>query len=272
MNVKARMKKHATLPFVTVLVLVITLSLPQTTPRLVSATTYEVGVKPGNWATYTVLGGWETSNATIPMPQVIKDARLTQWINMSVQSITKKIVTLNRVTQFKNDTQKIVILLGNIETGTGNLNYTIIARDLNPGDNIIAASNVVKIASAETRTYANSERSINYANMSEHTKTGDRWFEWRWDKTTGIMTAMRFIQEDYPEGFSALSSIVITMDKTNIWEGGTNPSPSNPISPLMVELLVAGGTVIAGFALASYAVFRKPKKTRTRRHSTLKYA
>lgn len=230
-----------------------------------SAVTYEVGVEIGQWATYSVFGGWDVTpaNASVLMPQAIRDARNTQFINMSVESALQKTVTLARTTHFKNATKPVTLISGNVETGAGTLNLTVVSRGLEVGDSVANAPTAVRIMLSEQRTYANAERAVNYANSTEYTIAGTRWYEFRWDRATGIMVAMRFFQEDRTSEYAALSSIVVSMQDTNIWE----PEGSNPfsfISRFGSEILVVGVFVTAA-VLTGYAVFRKPKRGRGRR-------
>lgn len=229
-----------------------------------SATAYEVGVKAGEWAQYSVQWGWNPSDATIPMPQAIMDASNTQWINMTIQRVTQKNVTVTRITQFINGTKRTATIWGNVETGAGTLNYTVIASDLNIGDNVISNSALIKILMTGSYSYANVKRETNYSNTTEYTQIGSRAFEWRWDRASGIMDEMRFFQQDNTESYSALSSIIIKINRTNIWEGGTKINPDNTASPIDPEPIILGGAFIAAAILTVYAVSRKPKTKRIR--------
>ena len=245
------------------LALTSTLTLPV---KDASAVVYEVGVRTGHWATYSVLGGWDVSpsNASVSMPQGIRDARNTRFMNMSVESAFSKTVTLARTTQFTNDTRTVALLSGNVETGQGTLNLTVVSRDWEVGDSVVTdPKTALRVLLTEQKTYANAERTVNYSNVTESTIVGSRWYEFRWDKVTGIIVAMRFFQEDLAEDYSAISSILITMKSTNIWE----PGGSNPFDVVLrfgPEIVVAGVLVVAA-VLTGYAVFHKPKKGRGRR-------
>lgn len=245
------------------LALTSTLTLPV---RHASAVVYEVGVRTGQWAAYTVLGGWEVSplNASVSMPQAIRDARNTRLLNMSVEGASLKTVTLTRTTEFTDDTKTVAVISGNVETGEGTLNLTVVSRDLIIGDSVVTNPQInLKILLTEPRTYADAERTVNYSNTTETITRGSRWYEFRWDKVTGILVAMRFIQEDMAEDYSAISSILITMKSTNIWE----PRGSSPFDVVMrfgTEIVVASVFVVAA-VLTGYAVFRKPRKGRVRR-------
>ncbi len=230
-----------------------------------SAVTYTVGVEAGQWATYSVLGGWDVqpANASVAMPQAIRDARNTEFINMSVESAFMKTATLARTTHFKNGTKTLALISGNVETGAGTLNLTVISGGLEAGDKVTTAPTAFRIMLSEQKTYANAERAVNYANSTEYTTVGTSQYEFRWDKATGIMAGMIFVQEDRTTEFAAISSIVITMQNTNIW----NPEGSNPFSFFTrfgSEILVVGVFATAA-VLTAYAVFRKPKRGRSRR-------
>ena len=251
------------------LVLLILLALTSTltlSVEDVSAVVYEVGVRTGQWATYSVLGGWEVSpsNASVSVPQVIRDARNTRIINMSVENAFSKTITLTRTTEFTNYTKTVALVSGNVETGEGTLNFTIVSRDLEIGNSVVTDPRLsLKVLLTERKTYANAERIVNYSNKTESTIFGSRWYEFRWDKVTGIMVAMVFFQEDLFEEYSALSSIVITMKSTNIWES----EGSNPFGFFLrfgSEIVVVGVLVVA-VVLTGYAVLHKPRKTRVRR-------
>lgn len=230
------------------------------------AVTYTVGVEAGRWATYSVLGGWDVqpANASVLVPQAIQDARNTEFINMSVESASQKTVTLARTTYFENTTKIVALISGNVETGAGTLNLTVVSRGLEVGDRVAATPAAVKIVLAERKTYAGAERSAIYANFTENIVSGTRWYEFRWDKDTGVMVAMRFFQEDRNSQYAALSSIVISMTTTNMWEPeGFNPSSF--VQHYGSEIVFAGVFVIAA-VLTVYAISRRPKRVRSRRH------
>jgi hypothetical protein len=230
-----------------------------------SAATYQVGVMTGQWATYSVLGGWDVqpANASLLMPQAIQDARNTKFINMSVESAFLKTVTLVRTTYFVNGAKTVALISGNVETGAGTLNLTVVSRGLEVGDSVTDAPTAIKVMLSEQKTYASAERTVNYSNSTEYTIAGTREYEFRWDRDTGIMVGMFFVQEDQTSAYAALSSIVISMQDTNIWK----PESSNPfsfISRFGSEIVVV--SVIATAAvLTGYAVLRKPKRGRGRR-------
>jgi hypothetical protein len=230
------------------------------------AVTYTVGVEAGRWAAYSVLGGWDVqpANASVLMPQAIQDARNTEFINMSVESVSQKTVTLVRTTYFRNATKIVALISGNVETGAGTLNLTVVSRGLEVGDRVTNSPAAVKILLGEPKTYAGAERSVNYANSTENIISGTRGYEFHWDKDTGIMVAMLFFQEDRSSEYAALSSIVISMTATNMWE----PEGFNPfrfVQRYGSEIVFAGVFVIAA-VLTVYAISRRPKKTRGRRH------
>lgn len=257
-------RPHAHILFI-LLALIATVTLSGVMPKVL-ATSYEVGVKAGDWAQYSVDGGWNPANASIPMPQAVQDAMNTQWINITVQNVVQKTVFLTRITQFRNNIQRTATLWSNVETGAGTLNYTVIASDLSLGDNVISSSALIRILMTSPYTYANVERETNYSNTTETTQIGTRWYEWRWDKASGIMDEMHFIQQDS----TGRSLIFITISRTDIWAGGTTPaSNASPIDP---EPIILGGAFIVAAILAVYAVSRRPKtkRIRARRYSPKK--
>jgi hypothetical protein len=146
---------------------------------------------------------------------------------------------------------------------------------LSLGDNIIADSTSLKILKVESQTYANSLREVNYSNSTETIQGGasTREFHFIWDRKTGIMLDSLFVEEDRTTVGGALSTVEIKIQKTNMWEHGTD-NPVDPIPRGTIDALIIASVIIIAAALAGYAVFRKPKprKTRARKHVTARHA
>jgi len=267
MNMKAFMMKCWTAPLLiaTIFTALLTLQTPT-----VTAVTYQVGELTGKWVQYNVLGGWDAENNTIPMPQAIRDARNTQWINMTVQSVTAKAVTLMRVTQFLNNTQTSATIWGNVETGAGTLNFTVIAQGLDLGDYVINNVTSLKILKQQTETYANAPRETSYSNFTETIRGGasTREYHFIWDQITGFMLDSLFVEEDSTTLGGTIATVEIKIQKTNLWEHGTS-SDTNLFPPSTVNALIITGLIATAATLAGYAVLHKskPRKTRTRRHT-----
>jgi hypothetical protein len=163
----------------------------------VSASTYTVGVKAGDWAGYGDASFEWASNWT--GQEEPPYGMNMSWMDMEILNVHNSNVTVRSVTIYKNGTEETYVIWGDIATGEGNLSIGIIPSNLNPGDEIPGNLTYyteeplkLSINGTVTRSYAGANREVNYANVTYpiiygNTTYGAGNISLCWDKKTGVM-------------------------------------------------------------------------------------
>jgi len=224
----------------------------------VSATIYTLGVKVGDWAKYTIIGGWDAYNVTMDMPQFVKDAKNTDWIQINVTKVSYTIVTVLVTTQFKNNTKKTDQNIGDIRTGSGNLSLQVTAANLDEGEKTSEDEKALTINRTTIKTYAKAPRKVNYAYEKEYAPQGEigeesAVYEFYWDKASGIITGISYVTTFESQNFRTIASIIMQITETNIWQ----PENSVGLSP---EWIAVAGIFVIAIVLAVFMAIRKLKK------------
>lgn len=226
----------------------------------VSAPTYKVGVKIGDWAKYGMTGAWslEPSTANVTKPQEVTDAEKVEWIEIRVLEVSGTDVTIQVTTQYNNETKKTSTHSGNVRTGSGNLNFQVIASDLSEGDKIFEAKRALVIKETKLRSYAGFEREINYASLTIPGEEGMYiTYNFGWDKATGIVTYTLMEQLVTLENFTSRALVVMEMANTNMFRA----EPS--FGPGIIWIVTVGATII----LITFAYVVTGSKKRKRKRS-----
>lgn len=233
-----------------------------------SATEYIPQVKVGNWAKYSMVGGWDKvpANATVDMPQAVKDAKNTEWVQINVTEVYGTTVTVLVTTRFKNGTQKRNVNEGDVKTGSGNLSLQVIAGDLSKGDKVFDGEKAPKVERTMFEFHVGASREVNYANMTEYVPREEgqgtisvAW-EFRWDKATGFLIGMSMVQVYETEDYKTLASILMEIKETDVWQVEEGSSSS-----FGAEWMVVAGIVIIAIALTAYFATRRRVKVRRKR-------
>ena len=163
----------------------------------VSASTYTVGVKSGDWAGYgDVSFEWASNMTGYEEPS---SGMNMSWMDMEILNVHNSNVTVRSVTIYKNGTEETYVTWGDIATGEGNLSIGVIPSNLNPGDEIPANLTYyteeplkLSINGTATRSYAGANREVNYVNITypivyDNITYGAWNMSYYWDKKTGVM-------------------------------------------------------------------------------------
>jgi len=243
--------------------LIVALSLPLPNAFGVN---YAVGVSVGDWAEYTILGGWNTTEPSVDMPQFVRDARNTDRIQINVTRVSFTSVTILAVTQFKDGSGKSNVNVGDIRTGTGNLSLQVIGADLSEGDKLSEANEALTVNRTTTKTYAKAARTVNYAYSEEFAsrEIGDESavYEFYWDRATGIVAAMSLVKVFESESYTTIASVMMEINETNVWQPEIN-------SGLSAEWIITAVIVVSGTIAVVYLVMREVRAGRRRRRSRM---
>ncbi|MEM2111409.1 MAG: hypothetical protein QXX08_05980 [Candidatus Bathyarchaeia archaeon] len=228
----------------------------------VNATTYEVGVKVGHWAKYTLSIDW---NSAPPRPEPPETMHLRQidYYIYRVKEIYDTYVILEETAYFKNNTRKTRIYAGDVRTGEGNLSLQVIAKNLNPGDKLFELSDAPSINITTQERYAGATRKVNVINIEAGVLGLGNWtmIELQWDKETGFLCKSAILKTVYMENYtvSVTSYERWVMVETNLWQPET--------FPIWLPLSVIVGVLIVSYIIIK-KLFRKrlPVKTIKKRH------
>lgn len=162
----------------------------------VSASTYTVGVKTGDWSGYGDISFEYASN--IPGYEEPPHEMNMSWMDMEILDVQNSNVTVQSIIIYENGTEETYVIWGDIATGEGNLSVGIIPSNLGVGDEI--PENLtdyteeplkLSINGTITRSYAGTNREVNYVNITYPIMDGNitygAWnMSFYWDKKTGI--------------------------------------------------------------------------------------
>ena len=189
-----------------------------------------VGVKPGHWAKYTMLGA---------QPNYIT-------MKISISSVSGTTVYGNMAYESPGGSVEIASLQGDVLNGE--MFPYIVPANLDEGDYIYYNSEYsnLEVQNVTTRSYAGASRTIICA-------TDYGWQTYYWDQQTGIL-----VEQTSSSG--PMTSSLYKLTETNIWGGGifdtSNLDTSNPLFWVLVVVIIV---VVAAVALVVLSSLRKKK-------------
>jgi len=235
-------------------VLLVTLAALLISMMLVPTGFAVVGVEEGDWVRYNVFTGryrtyWigpslapREKNQTVYVPPNLWNLSWsipdywpennTEWMDMTVESVSGSNVTVESTTRLKNGTDLTKTLSGDVETGSGNLGFFLIPANLGEGLEVPWAHTAVTgigcagiklyINGTVSRIYAGAVREVNYVkyNFTVSVPTTCVVLEAYWDKATGVLCeismAVTFgpyhVLRDFIDAWTSFS-----MTETNMW-------------------------------------------------------
>jgi hypothetical protein len=184
-------------------------------------TSRTVGVSVGNSFNYTMTFGWSSSEANATLPPYLQSLNDTEWISTSIVGVSGSTVTGHMRWHFKNGTDLIQGGIADIDTGSGNLTYWVIAANLNPNDTVYAPSTDRVINETMVRTYPDGTRNTNHLNVATEYNTTDLYQHtsenYYWDKSTGVMVEMSTHMVTQTNVSQMNVSATLTIAESNVW-------------------------------------------------------
>lgn len=168
--------------------LLLILSAASTIPLSLGTATYSPGVQVGDW--------WKYGNINVQCgfycPPELQQLRDVKWINSTVTEISGDNVTIENHVTFTNGTTAAASLVGNVETGGGNLTYPpiyfLIAGSLTKGDPISSSPIAPTINDTLTMNVAGLPRAVNLLVLLNSIYT----LQQHWDLETGVLFQASF--------------------------------------------------------------------------------
>lgn len=185
----------------------------------VSAETYTIGVKVGDWTKYRDTCIWSSENPEAIEPPYYKELKNIEWRNLTIQTISYTTITISVTTRFKNDTQKTDIYSSDIATGSGDYEFAwqIIPSGLNKGDKISQTPRAITLNDTMSKEFAGATREVNYAGFSIEGE-GVTLYEYYWDKQSGILCAKLIYNVFYSKGYTTEILMHTEIIETNLWQ------------------------------------------------------
>lgn len=197
----------------------------------VSASTYTVGVKAGDWVGYGDVSYEYASN--MPGYEEPTSGMNMSWMDMEILDVHDSNVTVRSIIIYENGTEETSVIWGDIATGEGNLSVGIIPSNIGAGDEIPGNLTYyteeplkLSINGTVTRSYAGANREVNYANITYPIVYGNitygAWnMSYYWDKKTGVMceenVAYTMSYTDNMTHYCMNMSMLWRMTTTNLW-------------------------------------------------------
>lgn len=200
----------------------ILLTFSLTLAMVMPVTAEDVGVKVGDWAKYSNFSYIWNMPEFVPEPSEFAGLNEVDWSKLEVQNIDGTTVTVKTSTHYKNGTEDIETISGDVKTGSGELSFLIIEANLNPGAKIpweFWPGVGLYINGTVSRTYAGVSRSVNYVDITVTEWDATTILKLYWDKATGILCEMLMSMSMTYMGTSYSMSVSFKMTETNMWSG-----------------------------------------------------
>lgn len=205
----------------------------------------DIGVKVGYWAKYRDGCLWSSNDPEAIEPSYVKVITNTKWRTVSVEAISGTNVTISVTRHFKNDTQETKTYSANIASGKRDdeFEFQIVPPDLWIGDTIWQTT--LSINDTKLEQFAGRTREINYAGVSIPLE-GMTIFEYKWDKTTGVLCASVTFDTLFRQGFTTTTWIETEMIETNMWQPETHSEPAAITwwQPLILIIVVSSAFLL----------------------------
>ncbi len=207
-----------------------------------------VGVKSGDWVTYSVDVSWQTNIEDFTDPTDLKNR---EWVRYEVENVVGNNVTAKVTTHYKNGTEIPRIHNGDILTQDGDLGMIFIKAEIKQGDNIYVRTSTGSTESftvneTVSRDYIEVAREVNHLDASFLSEDYYIRIFGYWDKATGV--ACEFTEAAYSEiaGDVLFLSVSVTLTETNLWG----------VSPIQAQWFWVAGVAIVVVVFVSFLIIR----------------
>ncbi len=210
-----------------------------------AGSTYSPGVAAGQWTKYgQISANWYSSNSTIyPVPPQISDFQSVNSTTLTVQRVQGSYINASRVRSYANGTTLIDTILGDVQTGEGNIASWIVAGNLTAGNETYPGSGQT-FSSTVSRMYLGVSRRVNVLSINQSYPftggTAERKINEFWDQISGVLLELHFafgvVNGTRPLAYGSADAVVVA---SNIFSEGPQPDFFLYVSP--VPIVVAPG-------------------------------
>jgi len=212
---------------------------------------YFVGVKAGDWVKYEgSASGFE--------PDEFLDLSQMEWMKGEVLGVSGTTVTVQMTAHYKNGSESVQILVGDVATASGNLTFMIMPAVLEKGDAFpIAMFDLGQVSlfinDTVSRTYMGVSRSVNALSLSVSEDYVSLEVAGYWDQATGVLMELSMqvsaLNENMQMSFKAI--------ETNMWSGGGFLGGDLSSNPIYLVGIIAAVIAVVAVAVVLF-VRRKP--------------
>ncbi len=144
-----------------------------------------VGVKTGDWVKY------QGSASDLPSGEFLGIDEM-DWMKAEVTSVSGSAVTVQMTARYKNGSEMVQNLVGDVVTGSGNLTFLILPAGIERGDAVpFAMFNMGQVGmvvnDTVSRTYLGASRTVNALSLSVSQNYASVDVHAYWDKATGFL-------------------------------------------------------------------------------------
>jgi hypothetical protein len=191
------------------------------------------GVSAGNWFRYaSFVSNVNTNdpNATFrPLgTEALVEINETAWLLMSIQNISSTTVSLAMTTHFRNGTEVVDSGYVNIDVGSGNMPFKIVASNLNVNDSVYTMHSEDKISSMYNSTYPTDvrqtvymvkEMTLNVTRLNSIALNGTyhESATFGWDRATGALVRYSFQATENISDYTSNWSYSYEVADSNVW-------------------------------------------------------
>lgn len=213
-----------------------------------SAQTRTVGVGVGNKFRFT-LGtvSWISDDPSATPPSALVDANNTQWVEVTITTISGTNVTGQVTRHYKNGTEITEGGWVDVDTGDGeNITGLVISANLAAGDSVYTSSpyNDYIINETVPRTYFGGVRDTNHLNTASNTNSSSGTLSLRtnlyWDKSTGFAVETRQETTSQTGSYTTTWSEDGQIISSNVW---TVPEFSTWTPALLILIALTSATI-----------------------------
>ena len=212
---------------------------------------YTVGVKAGDWVKYQ-------GNASGIEPEEFLDLSQMEWMKGEVLSVSGTTITVQMTAHYKNGSDAVQKLVGDVASASGNLTFMIMPAGSKEGDALpLAMFDLgqvgLSINDTVTRTYMGVSRSVNVLSISVSEDAVSLEVGAYWDQATGVLMELSMQVSAMDQSMQ----MSIEAIETNMWSAGG--FLGGDLSSNLIYIVGIIATVIAVVAVAIVLfVRRKP--------------
>jgi hypothetical protein len=242
-------------------------------------TQVQIGVNPGDTFKYKATYYWNSSDPTATIPASLIEENTTEYIEVTVKSVTGNTVTLGEVQHFTNGSD---LTLPDEITAVGTTNQMSVllyAANLNPGSMVLPLADLpyYTVNETESQPYPSGNRATNLlvttqynvdTNNDQNISAGDFAYIYSnrlFDRQTGILVQGYFEYGSATTEGEAYAYLYTLID-SNVWtvsgpsDGNNNNNNGTGALSFTTELIIIVAVVVVVVVAASLLLIRQRKK------------
>jgi hypothetical protein len=186
------------------------------------------GVSQGNSFKYDFSAHFSAANATETVPPQLIEDNATQWLRLTVTSVSNTTVNYVMLQHFKNGTEVSTSDQTDVATGSGG--FIIVGANLALYDPLFpTVASPAIVNETITRTYSSGQRQINHASWNETDYSA--YLDLYFDQKTGLPVEFHLIFQASPDGYAEYRYTIVD---SNVWL-----VPEFPMLPFIAALAAA---------------------------------